>query len=515
MASPYLDQSHQMLPRLLALFDNDPASTSYGMGDRFHWAWGLIDFGNGTFQGAANGLARLLVNDLLPEGYSKDKIIRRIDAMFIGADKLRRIDGSMEEAFPYEGSFCVTALVAYDLLTAIELLYDYLDNEIREKYIDIVRPMIGFILKNNETHAFISNHLATAVAALYKWNLLTGESSCDRAEEILNKILTAQSEEGWYREYEGADPGYQTLCTYYLADVLRMQNNDRLRNSLTQSIRFLWHFAHPDGSFGGLYGCRNTRFYYPAGIEYLSDISPEAAALAKFMRESIRGQDVVGLNTMDEPNLIPMFNAYCWAAALAKEDLPVPAYECLPCKNPMPFRRYWPAAGLLIDRGEKHYTIIATRKGGVVYHFFDDHPLCVDPGLLFQNDRGELFSTQSINETSVVVSDGDEVMIDGKIKPVTRRRPKPWQFLVLRILNLTIMRRRYPREFIKKMMVRVLITGSTRSFGTNRRTIHLGFNLFIQDEPKPAQGLKKVPVKAPFCAIHMASQGYWQAGDEK
>ena len=38
-------------------FDNDQTSLSYGMGDRYHWAWGLIDFGNGTFQGAAHGLA--------------------------------------------------------------------------------------------------------------------------------------------------------------------------------------------------------------------------------------------------------------------------------------------------------------------------------------------------------------------------------------------------------------------------------------------------------------------------
>lgn len=515
MSSPYLDQIHQTLPRLLALFDNDPASASYGIGDRFHWAWGLIDFGNGTFQGAANGLARLLVHDLLPDGYKADSILNRIDAMFIGADKLRRKDGSLEEAFPYEGSFCVTALVAYDLLTAMELLDDRLDMSRREKYLAIVRPMIDFLLETDETHAFISNHLATAVAALYKWDSLGGYGGGARARaaKILNSILAAQSEEGWYREYEGADPGYQTLCTYYLADVLRMKNDDRLRHALTQSMRFLWHFAHPDGSFGGLYGSRNTRFYYPAGIEYLSGISTEAAALAKFMRESIRRQSVVGLNTMDEPNLIPMFNAYCWAAAFEKEiEL---ANECLPCNNPTPFRRYWPAAGLLIDRGEKHYTIVAGRKGGVVYHFYDGRPSLVDSGLLFQSDSGSLFSIQAMNDKSSIALDSDNVIIESKIKPVTRRRPEPWQFLLLRILNLTIMRYKYPRELIKKMMVRMLITGSARTFGANRRTIHLGWNLSINDEPQPAAGLKQLPVKAPFCAIHMASQGYWQAGDDK
>lgn len=513
MPNVYLTQVYAVLPRLLALFDHDPVSASFGMGDRFHWAWRLIDFGNGTFQGAANGLARLLVHHLLPDDYSEVSILNRIDAMFIGADKLIRKDGSMEEAFPYEGSFCVTALVAYDFLTTIELLGERLNMAKRQKYLAIVRPMIDFLLETDETHAFISNHLATAVAALYKWDHLGGDGGGVRATKILNSILAEQSDEGWYREYEGADPGYQTLCTYYLADVLRMQNDDKLRRSLTQSIHFLWHFAHPDGSFGGLYGSRNTRFYYPGGIEYLFDITPEAAALAKFMRESIRRHNVVGLTAMDEPNLIPMFNAYCWAAASQKKV--EMANDRLPCNNPTPFRRYWPAAGLLVDRGEKHYTIIAGRKGGVVCHFYEGRPFLIDPGLLFQADSSSLFSTQSMNDKSVIVLDGDNVIIESEIKPVTRRLPKPWQFLILRILNLSLLRFKFPREQIKRIMVRMLITGDNRSFGINRRTIHLGCNLSIHDEPKPAPGLKKLSIKVPFSAIHMASQGYWQIQDDR
>ena len=66
LSKPYLELIHLTLPRLLALFDTDASRETYGMGDRYHWAWGLIDFGNGTFQGAAHGLARLISADLLP-----------------------------------------------------------------------------------------------------------------------------------------------------------------------------------------------------------------------------------------------------------------------------------------------------------------------------------------------------------------------------------------------------------------------------------------------------------------
>ena len=43
--NPYLDQIRQALPRLLALYDRDKTSRSFGVGDRYFWAWGLIEIG--------------------------------------------------------------------------------------------------------------------------------------------------------------------------------------------------------------------------------------------------------------------------------------------------------------------------------------------------------------------------------------------------------------------------------------------------------------------------------------
>ena len=110
------------LPRVLSLIDNDKTSLSNGLGDRFYWAWGIKDFANGTFQGIAHGLSRLWVNNLWPYETSKVVFFNRIDSIFEGTRMITKKDGSMEEAFPNEGSYCVTALVAYDLLCTIELL---------------------------------------------------------------------------------------------------------------------------------------------------------------------------------------------------------------------------------------------------------------------------------------------------------------------------------------------------------------------------------------------------------
>ncbi|QIZ69373.1 hypothetical protein [Oxynema aestuarii] len=517
--NPYLEQVWAVLPRLLALYDTNPLSPTYGMGDRYRWAWKLIDFGNGTFQGAAQGLARLLKHNLLPNYLSQMAIERRIDALFRGADRLRYPNGSFEEAFPFESSFCVTALVAYDLLTAIELLKAHLDLEVQTRYLDIIRPAISFLHQADESHAFISNHLATAAVALYKWSALTNEPGEKRGEEILERILSEQSPEGWFREYEGADPGYQSLATYYLADLHRLRPDLDLLDSLRRSIQFLWHFAHPDGSFGGYYGSRNTRFYYPAGLEALAPEIPEAASLAKFMGSSIQNLTTVTLAVIDEPNLIPMFNAYCWAASLyegTQEHNLEPSPE-LPALSNLLWRRQFPEAGLLIDKGTKHYTIVSWHKGGVCYHFpSETEKSWIDVGMVAISPNGHYVSSQAYQAHNSMQLDGDILTVTAPLVAMHQQLPSLLQFIILRLLNVTIMRSLLLGNLVKKILVRLLITGQRVAPVSNRRTIHLGANLNIKDSWKEEQGkgFNRIEVKYPFSAIHMASQGYWQLQDD-
>ena len=514
--NPFLDQVHAVLPRILASFDTDPLSPNFGMGDRYHWAWKCIDFGNGTFQGIAHGLARLLVYDLLPDWLGEAAVLRRIEAMFLGADRLRRSDGSLEEAFPFEGSYCVTALVAYDLLSAIQLLDDRIPNATRVRFLEVVRPMVGFLCRADETHALISNHLATAAAALVKWHALTGEAGEQRAFDLLDIIRTAMSPEGWFREYEGADPGYQTLCTYYLADIHRMRPDLGLIDSLRTSVRFLWHFAHPDGSFGGNYGSRNTRFYFPAGIAALAGEVPEAATLTEFMAQSIRAHRTVTLETLDASGIVPMFNAYCWAAAERfLRDQSEAEGPTLPAMTRACWRQVFPEAGLLVDSGPEHYSIVSWKKGGVVYHFPCVGAALLDTGCAYKTEHQEIYSTQGYDAANAISIGDDKVTVTSPLTAVHHQMPTPWKFLVLRALNVTLMRWRPLREFIKRAMVKYLITGKSRSVGRIERMIHLGPELHVVDKlHEPRLPLVKVEMSSPFKAIHMASSGYWQKQDD-
>ena len=91
--------------------------------------------------------------------------------------------------------------MCFDSLRAIEILSDTLEEEQIKSYLSILDPLIRFIVRENEEHAIISNHLATAASALYLWEKYTGQNR-KRADEILNIIFENQSLEGWYKEYE-------------------------------------------------------------------------------------------------------------------------------------------------------------------------------------------------------------------------------------------------------------------------------------------------------------------------
>lgn len=517
--NPYQVEINKNLPRLLSLFDNDPSSKSYGLGDRYHWAWGLIDFANGTFQGAVHGLSLLWKSGLWPYDSDEETFLKRIDSIFQGTKEITRKNGSLEEAFPNEGSYCVTALVAFDSLCAIHYLENQVDTNKKSDWLSIIEPLIVYLIENDESHAFISNHLATAAAALYRWHQFKGcPLSLKKADTLLKKIIDNQSEEGWYLEYEGPDPGYQSLCTYYLSDVYLITNKLDLLASLKKSADFLSHFLHPDGSFGGTYGSRSTRFYYPGGVVSLSNKINSFNQMKGILEDSILNNLVVNLSSIDEPNLIPLFNSYVRSSVNFEKNNKTTALQQETYRYNNPRQLYYPEAGIYIDYGLNHKTIISTYKGGVVYHFSSKNTL-IDSGVLLKNNKGKFASSQNYNKKNIIEINEDEnfLIIRSKLTSFTKSLPNIYQFLLIRIMSLTLFRSTMIREFVKKVLVRFLITGKKYWSVELERKIKLGENLKIIDnliDHGKATSFVKIDSPSEFVSFHMASKGYWQVQDE-
>ena len=340
----------------------------------------------------------------------------------------------------------------------------------------------------------------------------------EKGELLLHRILENQSSEGWFKEYQGADPGYQSLCMNYLADIHLHCSGFNLSEPLRKSVQFLCHFAHPDGSFGGHYGSRATRFYYPGGLFNLSDSIPEASLLSEFMMRSIIERKVVSLSCMDEPNLSPMFNSYAWAASKFNREKPNFSLSdelTLPCQERNHARTDFPDAGLVIDRGSEHYSIIGYKMGGVVQHFVKDELKILDTGVVFESPNGSLGSSQFYQDNQVPEEDSSKIVITSQIAEMPKTLSTPFRFLILRILCLTVFRSSKLREWTKRILVRRLITKPKLWPVWNSREITLGKNLHFQDKHEVPNGFKRCWLNAPFVSVHMASKGYWQINDEQ
>lgn len=491
----------QNIPKLLSLYNADTYSATYGYGDREYWGWKIKDFSNGTMQGGVHTLAIALKLKLFTVE-EKEKVLDMIYSAISAVENICDPNGSLSEAYPQENSFCVTALVAFDILSAIDYLGDDLDIEIKKKYLSIIRPLIQFITDNDEEHAIISNHLATGVAAITLWNHLSKEYN-PRGDALLKIIYQHQSPEGWYKEYEGADPGYQTLCTYYLACAYRVTKNQKLLDSLRKSAVFLSHFIHPDGTVGGLYGSRNTEVFYPAGIVMLADMIDECAMIAKYL--SPQGQHILPQD-IDIGNYIPLLNAYA-VSAFYFNDEPLKKSAALPFCTHHGEKKF-PHAGLYIHSNKTYFAIVNYKKGGTLKVF--NQSTCEidleDGGLFGHLNNKKKFSTQRFDET---VSFQNKTL-KSHFYQINDTYPSPFSFVILRILALTLFRSVRLGNIFKKFIVSLLMTGKQKLDGwVDREFVFLDEKIVVREsiqKPKKCIGIGHYGKSK---AIHMASSGYY------
>jgi len=487
------------LPRLVNLYNLDPASETYGYGDRLYAKWKISDFVNGTYQGGAHSLAIAYKLGLTNNTHFT---LQLIDNIIGSLNTITSKNGSLSESYPNESSFCVTALVAFDLLSACQILKKELSKEKLSEYYSLVEPLINFVRKNDEEHAIISNHIATAVAALVLWQDISNEDE-PRIDELLEIIYSNQSLEGWYMEYEGPDPGYQTLCTYYLVAANLKLKDDKLTASLNASFEFLQYFTHPDGSIGGLYGSRNTEVYYPGGL-----VASPANLAAQIKNDLSKGNEYgshILPQDIDINNYIPLLNSYAFAA-LHKDSFSdnksgsISFYETI-------FTKDFPQAGIYIHSNQNYYAIVNYKKGGTLKVFNKNSNLLdlEDGGLYGILKNGKKFSTQVIDQTIKFI----DKKLSANFYTINESYPSPIKFILLRILSITIFRSVFLNNMFKKMIVSMLMTGKNRISGQVNREFNFNDDkITIKEKIIPPKNSKTIEHLGKFTAIHMASSGY-------
>ncbi|MCD6356700.1 MAG: hypothetical protein J7L66_05370 [Anaerolineaceae bacterium] len=502
------NQAIQTCRRLLSQINRDPSTATYGCFDRRYWAWKIVDFPEATYQRNISPLCWFMDQ---PESINSERISEAVKSGLLYAIKIQNRDGSFNQAYPYEHSYGATAFLLSDLITAFQKIEGTFNQEETLFVLNKLKQSANFLCKADELHGFISNHLAGAALALLKaYQLFGDEKFKDKYKKVLAIILHHQSNEGWFPEYGGADPGYQTLCMNYLAQIFHANPSISLRTTIEKSLEFLQYFIHPDGSFGGEYGSRRTEIYYPGGIALLTPDFPIAAEMHAFMSESIRAGNTVTLMDIDIGNTAPLLSSYILTEV--QENIQIKRKK-LPLMKP-DINKFFRNSGIAIKGTEEYYAVIGTSNGGVLKVFDKKLKTIIydDCGLLGKAKNGKIFSNQITNLNNPVKWAENAIECSSGFSYLSSQVPTPINYLILRIANLSIMRIKFLNELVKKALIKHLIrTNSPVPLKRFRRIKFERDRIIVTDRIEKSKlfQVAELTQGEKFTAIHMASARYF------
>lgn len=499
--------------RVLSLYDREDFSPTFGCGDRTFWAWKFVDFPGSRFQEGLCYLSFLYAHCFEGnEFYKSGKLLKWIAGGLDYWAGIQRPTGDFDEAYPYERSLAATSFTSFYLSEAWNFIGKDLPAETAERFRSALELAGDWLIANDETHGFLSNHLAAAAAALYHAYRITGQDRfLDRSNYFKDKILAHQSKEGWYEEYGGADPGYQTHGSFYLARIYQLSGDQNLLESLEKSFQFLAHFVHPDGSLGGEYTSRNTQTYYPAAFEMLSGKSAAASWIAKEMRPSVASLAAAGLGTVDIYNLYPLLNNTVFAYLGHLKNKGVEASPEGPTTDPGNI--HFPEAGLLKVRRRRYDLYIGVHKGGVFKLFDREKSRLVvsNCGYIGHLSNGKTYSNQWNDPDRKAEILEEKVTIEGDFYQSARPVMDPYRFLAFRGFSLTLGRFKRVAYWIKGLLVKVLIYKKRALDIQFSRSITLRENgVVVVDYLKGRESsVSSLEPGETFTTIHMGSSRYF------
>jgi len=434
------------LPKILTLLDRNPHSPTYGCFDRNFWHYKIIDFPSGMAQEYVWPLALAFDTPIPNNPYYRRAPLREwVEAGILFAAKSAHSDGSCDDYFPYERA---AGAAAFSLLACLEG-YRLLGLD-RPYLTQFFEKRAGWLAHHQESGQ-LTNHQALILLCLELLSQMLHTTKWDQVRNRrLDLILSWQSPEGWFLEYEGCDPGYQTLTISCLARLYQMRPDPRLKEAIVKAVNLAAHFIHPDGSYGGEYGSRNTYSYFPHGFELAGRWMPSAltlndrflAGLANGLAPCYADDHIVG--------------HHVWNYLLAWRDF-VPDRPPL---TPRPSGRVLlREAQILIDRRHDVELYVALNKGGVFKLFRNHQQVASDTQFSLQVLKGRGVRNavgHLVGRYSVQIGE-DEISVGGTLGWAKHRQMTPASLLILRLVMLSL--GRFFPNLIRRLLQRMLIMG--------------------------------------------------------
>ncbi len=504
------------VPRLLGKLDREPHSRTYGSFDRENWAWKFRDFPIGVLQWAGMlPLAWLWKLDLPGSSWRGSPALGQWTRAALN-ELLRRQhpNGAFDSVGPYTQDHGASLAACYYLSETARLLGPELTEEEHARVRDSITRAVAFAGRATEDYAYISNH-----HALFALGLVAASEWCDeprwreRADETVREIISHQSADGFYEEYGGNDPGYESLGIDFLARMWARTSDATLFDSLRRAVEYYWYAPQLDGSLGGALGSRHSRLWFPAGFERLAGRIPEAASVAAYMRARLCHGEVVTPASVDAQNLPVMLASYL-SASQATE----PALEArqLPCEDLRGAKVF--VSGTHVAGTDRYYSVAALQKGGVIRVVERERQrLAYDDAGWVAQSNGRTYASQLLGlSTFQSGGDGRTAVVRASFGLVRQDQLTPVRFVVLRLLNLTVFRSLVLGNWVRRFLISRLITSTAPApISLERELRFLDDRVEVHDTLRLSASLviDRLELVRAFTGIHMGSAKYFHPSE--
>ncbi len=491
------------VPRVLSQIDRDKHSTTYGCCDRNHWHLKTRDFASAILQQSGLALALLYNVDFEGNVYYKHEYVKEwAEATCYYLKKIQLSDGSFNEYYPHEHGFPPTAFALYSACEVYKRL-DMNDKSLEDAF----KKTAKYLSNHIEPKAY--NQELASITAMYSAYTVTKEDwILQGLEKKLNRILSLQSPEGWFSEYEGADIGYLSVSLDMLAEYYYMSKDERVKEPLERLVDFIQYFIHADGSIGGEYASRNTTYFLPSGIEVMLQEGSKAAMAVK--REILKHSAEPGyfMDAVDD-RYCSHYLLHSFLRALEKEKKnPTPADEnaVLPCHQAF-VNKYFDDSGLYAYGENGIYAIVGGKKGGVIKVFKGENVIFTDCGYRVDYGGGKVAASNWQDNTWQVSTSGNEITVEGKFTMVKLKVPTPIMHMGLRVVSFVV-----GNKIIGFLKKKLILVDKHTDISFRRKITFENSGVRIQDEIKSPVAVD-ITAADNFSLRHVASGKFFSFSD--
>ncbi len=508
LALPYI-------PRLLHLIDRNPFSRTFGCFDRAFWHYRTMDFPCGMSQEFVLPLALVYAKDYPGNPF---RGVERIRELAEGAVRYMipssYPNGTTDDYFPFERAMGALVFSLYAASEAYQVL-----GMKDEKVVDLFAKRVEHLADENETGQ-LANHQALAALAAYNVYLITGDEKHRRVadDRAALTISWQNKQEGWFQEYEGADPGYHTCSIDFLGKLVQKRakkagrafGDDELIKPLVKAVEFAWNFMHPDGSYGGEYGSRNTYHFYPHGFELMAPFTDKAGQIADgFLAGAMKGKRYINDDDRMTAHYVYDF-LHAWEDFAPRRPRPM-AEDRAKAET-----RWMPGCKMAVrfsgeESARPYHAVANLSKGGVIKVFDSEGPVASDTGIIAQLDDGKTVVSHLVLNDSPVKADANrgEFSVTTPLCYRKHKLPTPFTNIIFRAAMITV--GRFNANLVRSTLQKILITGKPTTQWQVTRTIRFAADsVTVEDRIPDDLPAKRLAVGSDATSIYVANSNVYQ-----